>query len=268
MSATGTVPHESKYPCSIKLLSSDRWVKAAQTAAEINPANAVAHQMLVQALPSDVIPPEHLAILSQKYWGSGGVRLTVGFLDNPPADLRARLLSHMNAWNDVAHANVQFAETTTDPQVRIARTAGSGYWSYLGTDILSIDQSQPTMNLDSFTMETPDSEFHRVVRHETGHTLGFPHEHMRQDIIAQIDQEKAIQYFMATQGWSRDKVIAQVLTPLDQSALIATAQADPHSIMCYFLPASIMKTGAAIPGGNDIDPLDAQFAAKLYPQPH
>jgi hypothetical protein len=268
MNSTNPVPHETRHPCSIKLLPQDKWIEAARKAAEINPANAVAHHMMLQALPSDVIPPQHLAILSQKYWGSGGVRLTVGFLDNPPADLRTRLLSHMNAWNDVAHANVQFVETATDPQVRIVRTAGSGYWSYLGTDILLIDQGQPTMNLDSFTMEMPDSEFHRVVRHETGHTLGFPHEHLRQEIVAQIDQEKAIQYFMTTQGWSRDQVIAQVLTPLDQSALIATAQADPHSIMCYFLPASIMKAGVDIPGGDDIDPLDTQFAAKLYPQPH
>jgi hypothetical protein len=30
---------------------------------------------------------------------------------------------------------------------------------------------------------TPDAEFYRVVRHETGHTLGFPHEHMRKEII-------------------------------------------------------------------------------------
>jgi hypothetical protein len=268
MNSTSPVPQETRYPCSIKLLPQGRWIEAARKAAGINPANAVAHQMMLQALPpSDVIPPEHLAILTAKYWGSGGVRLTVGFLDNPPADLRARLLSHMNAWNDVAHANVQFVETATDPQVRIARTAGDGYWSYIGTDILSIDQGQPTMNLDSFTMEMPESEFHRVVRHETGHTLGFPHEHTRQEIVAQIDQEKAIQYFMSTQGWSRDQVIAQVLTPLDQSALIATAQADPHSIMCYFLPASIMIAGAEIPGGSDIDQLDAQFAAQLYPQP-
>ena len=40
------------------------------------------------------------------------------------------------------------------------------------------------MNLEAFTMQTPDSEFHRVVRHEAGHTLGFPHEHMRKAIVA------------------------------------------------------------------------------------
>jgi hypothetical protein len=220
--------------------------------------------MLQQAVPDAVIPPEHLALLTAKYWGSKGVRLTVGFLDNPPADLRARILSHMNAWN--SFANVQFVETASNPQVRIARTAGGGYWSYLGTDILSISAGQPTMNLDSFTMNTADSEFHRVVRHETGHTLGFPHEHTRSQIVSRIDQDKAIAYFMSTQGWSKNQVIAQVLTPLDNSALIATAIADINSIMCYWLPASIMKDNVAVPGGTDIDPMDGQFAAQVYPK--
>ncbi|MCC5662042.1 hypothetical protein LC608_35055 [Nostoc sp. XA010] len=53
----------------------------------------------------------------------------------------------MNAWS--ATANVPFVETNTDPQVRIARTQGKEYWSYLGTDILSISADQLTMNLDS-----------------------------------------------------------------------------------------------------------------------
>lgn len=267
MSSVSSVTRTTTLPCSIKLLPREKWIAAAQKAAAINPANAIARHMLLQALPPDVIAPEHLAILSQKYWGSAGVRLTVGFLDDAPADLRARILSHMNAWSDVANANVQFVETASDPQVRIARTAGDGYWSYLGTDILSIEAGEPTMNFDLFTMNTLELEFHRVVRHETGHTLGFPHEHMRREIIDQIDQDKAIEYFMATQGWTRDQVIAQVLTPLDQSALVATANADPNSVMCYFLPASIMQSNADIPGGTDIDSLDAQFAASLYPKP-
>ena len=106
----------------------------------------------------------------------------------------------MNAWG--AFCNVQFTETATNPQVRIARTGGDGYWSYLGTDVLHIAAGQPTMNLDSFTMNTADSEFHRVIRHETGHTLGFPHEHLRKEIVNRIDRAKALQYFESTQGWS------------------------------------------------------------------
>jgi hypothetical protein len=53
-----------------------------------------------------------------------------------------------------------------------------GYWSYLGTDIRLIPWNRPTMNLQGFTMNTSESEYKRVVRHETGHTLGFPHEHI------------------------------------------------------------------------------------------
>ena len=123
------------------------------------------------------------------------------------------------------------------------------------------------MNLDSFTMNTPDSEFHRVIRHETGHTLGFPHEHRRKAIVNRIDREKAIKEFMRTQGWSRQEVIEQVLTPFETSALKATAVTDENSIMCYDLPASIMKDGVAVPGGKDINNLDAAFTAKLYPGP-
>jgi Hemopexin/Astacin (Peptidase family M12A) len=250
--------------CTIKSLPQDQWISAAKQAIEANPVNAPAVQALRATTLSDVLTPQHIAVLTAKYWGSKGVKLTVGFMDNPAADLRARILFHMNSWGQ--WSNVQFLETTVDPQVRIARNAGDGYWSYLGTDVLSIKAEQPTMNLDSFTMNTPDSEFFRVVRHETGHTLGFPHEHMRAEIVNRIDPAKAIVYFGQTQGWSPQMVTAQVLTPLDQSVLLATPQADTHSIMCYWLPASIMKDGVAVVGGTDIDAQDAQFAAQIYPR--
>src|SRR5436190_2022576 len=81
-----------------------------------------------------------------------------------------------------------------------------GYWSNLGTDILLITRGRPTMNLEAFTMTTPDAEFFRVVRHEGGHTLGFPHEHIRKAIIDRLDREKVIADFMTTQGWTRQEV--------------------------------------------------------------
>jgi hypothetical protein len=250
--------------CTIKSLPASLLVAAAQKAIEINPANAPSHGLLMLAKEVP-LPPEHLAVLTTKYWGAAGKQLTVSFLDNPPADLRAKILSHMNAWGQ--YANVQFLETTNGGQVRISRNAGSGYWSYLGTDILHIAPGQATMNLDSFSMSTPDSEFYRVVRHETGHTLGFPHEHTRSEIVARIDRDRAITYFTQTQGWTAEQVVAQVLTPLDNSALIATAHADPQSIMCYWLPAAVMKDHIAVSGGTDIDAQDAGFAATIYPKP-
>ncbi|MCF0069598.1 M12 family metallopeptidase [Dyadobacter sp. CY261] len=250
--------------CSIKLLPEDQWVSAAETAVSRNPLNAPAISQYRQASPGDELTQDRLAVLTTKYWGLGGVNLKVGFTDNPEPALRAKILSHMNAWG--LFANVRFTESSNNPEVRISRGPG-GYWSYLGTDVLLIPADRPTMNLEGFSMSTPDSEFFRVVRHETGHTLGFPHEHMRQDIIDQLDRERTIAYFMRTQGWSRQTVIDQVLTPLNNSALNATAEADPNSIMCYFLPASITRTGTAIPGGPDINANDGNFAGIIYPRP-
>jgi hypothetical protein len=247
--------------CTIRTLSEDRWIPAAHSAIAANPANAPAAEMMAR-VGLEVLKPLHLAILTSKYWGIDGVTMTVDFMEETPSDLQNRILSHMNAWKE--YGNVSFTLTDTDPQVRITRE-GDGYWSYLGTDVGEIPADEPTMSLQAFTMETPDSEFYRVVRHETGHTLGFPHEHMRKEIVDKIDRQKAIDYFMATQGWSEQMVIDQVLTPIEASALIASVEADEESIMCYGLPADIMVDGQPVPGGSDIDEIDEQFIAQHYP---
>lgn len=261
-----TAKKKNDFICALKALPERLWIPAARRAIEINPANHPARHLLNLGL-STVIPPQFLALLTEKRWSADGVNLTVGFLDNPSTELKAKILSHMNAWG--TYANVQFVETATDPQVRIARADSppdlAGFWSFLGTDINHIDADKPTMNLDSFTINTPDAKFFRVVRHETGHTLGFPHEHLRDEIIERIDRDKAIEYFRENVGWTEAMVISNVLTPMDNSALIATAHADENSIMCYELPGSIMKDNVAIVGGADIDDQDAIFAASVYP---
>jgi hypothetical protein len=241
-------------------------VAAAQVARTINPVNHPPIERLTRVMRSFTPSPLRIAVLTTKYWGNKGVRLTVAFLDSPPATLRSRILQHMNAW--ARTANVKFVQSSTDPHVRIARMGGmdGGYWSYLGTDILSIPADQPTMNLEAFTMSTPESEFRRVVRHETGHTLGFPHEHMRRQLVKLIDPKKAIALFGQTQGWSPEEVRQQVLTPLEESSLLGTTRADQESIMCYQLPGSITRNGRPIIGGVDIDPSDFKFAGQIYPK--
>ena len=123
----------------------------------------------------------------------------------------------------------------------------------------------PTMNLEAFTMNTSDREFRRVVRHEAGHTLGFPHEHMRRALVAKIDKNKAYDYFRRTQGWDKQTVDQQVLTPLSETSIMGTPE-DQDSIMCYQLPGDITRDGKPIRGGLDINPTDASYAAKIYPK--
>lgn len=249
--------------CTPKSLPRELWVPAAQKAVEINPLNHAPLERLAMVMPGFKPTPEHLAVVITKFWQTRKVSLTVSFVDDAPADLRKRILQHMNAWNKTA--NVKFVQTKQAGQVRIAREK-TGYWSYIGTDILSIAADQQTMNFQDFTMQMPESEFHRVVRHETGHTMGFPHEHMRRELVNEIDPQKAITFFGQTQGWSPDQVKVQVLTPIEESSIRGTPHADPNSIMCYQIPGSITKNGKPIIGGLDIDASDFNFAAQIYPK--
>jgi len=254
--------------CLPRLLPRKKWEQAAKTATEINPVNHPPIERLVRAMPGFKPNASHIAVLTTKYWHTGGVKMGVKFLDNPPMALRKRILEHMNAWAKTA--NVEFKLSSTNAKVRIARIDSgemSGYWSYLGTDILQIAAGEPTMNLEAFTMQTPEKEFHRVVRHETGHTMGFPHEHMRRELVNLIDEAKAIKYFGDTQGWSEEEVRQQVLTPIEESSLLGTPHADPRSIMCYQIPGNLTKSGEPIIGGLDIDKTDYTFAGKIYPKP-
>lgn len=261
--AASAVPQGEAPSCSIKTLPDRLFVPAAQTAIKVNPVNAPAlavSSMLAANVPFE---PMAIAVMTSKYWGPTPRQLTVNFLESTPADLRARILSHMNAWARVSC--VTFVETQGAADVRISRGPG-GYWSYLGTDILHIPKDRPTMNLEAFTMNTPESEYLRVVRHETGHTLGFPHEHMRQELVARIDPQKAYDFFYRQYGWNKTAVDQQVLTALDQQSIFATPP-DQTSIMCYQLPGTITKDGQPIQGGLDINGTDYAFAAQIYPKP-
>ena len=254
--------HREPPTCTPKSLPDEMRVTAAIHAIKINPQNAPAQAMMLVNQPT----PFELAVITNKYWHNGGVSLTVGFLDNPPVEVCTKILAHMNAWSKTA--NVRFTQTNdlSQAQVRISRSE-PGYWSYIGTDILQIAQDQPTMNLQGWSAQTPDSEYLRVVRHETGHTIGCPHEHMRQDLVNLIDPDKAIAYYGATQGWTPAQVTAQVLTPYNPNDLIGTAHSDENSIMCYQIPGNVTKNGQPILGGLDIDATDYQFIASIYPKP-
>jgi hypothetical protein len=237
-------------------------LKAAQTAIEINPVNAPVMGPLAAVGADLVSDPLRAAVVTSKYWGATPRRLSVSFMEPTPSDLRRKIVSHLNAWTRTGC--IEFVETQGTGEVRISR-GGGGYWSYLGTDVRLIPLNEPTMSLEGFTMNTSDSEFRRVVRHEAGHTLGMPHEHMRRELIARIDREKAYEYFRRTQGWDRPTVDQQVLTSLDDRTIVGTAP-DQTSIMCYQLPGSITSDGKPIVGGIDINPTDSDFIGRIYPR--
>jgi hypothetical protein len=254
--------------CRTKPLAEQQLQLAAQRSIEINPANATDSRTVERTPVGRRGGPRRLALLVGNRWPAAGMTLTVYFLDTPSKELRKKILLHMNAWNE--SCSITFVETGRDAMVRVARfdqpADMAGYWSYVGTQILGIGAGEPTLNLEGFTMRTPETEFRRVVRHEAGHTLGFEHEHMRSELVKRIDRRKAIAYFDQTQGWTVQETIDQVLTPLAARSIMGTTESDPVSIMCYEIPGAITKDGKPIRGGVDINPNDFQFAAKVYPK--
>lgn len=262
--------------CSIKELPEELVMDAARTAIAHNPVNAPAVELMAntialtfdgdkaRAIMEELSDPWRLAVMTAKYWGAKGVDLSVAFLDGGSTELQNRILSHLNAWGEYGNVRFRLAAPGS-AQVRISRGSG-GYWSYLGTDILHIPKNQPTMNLEGFSMQTSEQEYQRVVRHEAGHTLGYPHEHARKELVDRLDRAKTIAYFKRTQGWSEGTVMQQVLTPLSESSIRGTPNADQDSLMTYQLPGAITKDGQPIRGGSNITKADADFTALLYPK--
>jgi hypothetical protein len=216
-----------------------------------------------------------IAVLKGKTWplrpGITRGFIGVSFFGNPSKELTDRILSHLNAWHE--YCIIRFLLVSDNADIRIAFNSASGdgtvkggYWSYHGTDAKLIPLDQPTMNLEAWSLNISDSECRRVIRHEAGHALGFPHEHLRAEIVDRIDRAKALDYYLTTEGWDEAKTVANVLTPLNPDDIVAT-DLDTLSIMCYHLPASIMKDGVAVTGGLDINATDASLARLVYGGP-
>lgn len=253
--------------CTPVSLPQDQIVKAAKRAIEYNPSNRPPTEQIAAfsqfALAGAEPEPAHLAVLATKYWGTKGVKLGVSFMEQTSSAFRDLVLEHMNGWSEFA--NVSFAWSQSSGEVRIS-TGPGGYYSYLGTDILSIPRNRQTMNLQGFTTSTPLSEYKRVVYHETGHTLGFPHEHARRALVERLDPAKVITEFKRTQGWSEQMIRQQILTPIEESSLLSFGTvAEDVSIMAYQFPGRLTKDGRPISGGMDFSDLDKKVAGQLYP---
>ncbi len=97
--------------CTPKALPMRLLVEAAKTAVRINPVNAPMLQAFAGVNADfQVMEPMRIAVLTVKYWGPTPRRLTVSFMERTPANLRARIISHMNAWTRTGC--ISFVETS------------------------------------------------------------------------------------------------------------------------------------------------------------
>lgn len=255
--------------CTIQTLPRELIIPAARTAVEEDPRNEPAIAQFATVADNDdvdrILTPLHIAAMTTKYFGPKTLVLPVFFMDNPDEAIRKTILQHANIWSDHG-CGISYVETRKqgDSRVRIGR-GPLGHFSYLGTDIYHIDVNTITMNLQGFTSRTDPRELMRVIPHEFGHTQGCPHEHAQAEIIAKLKREAVIQHYMRTQGWSRQQVIAQIFTPLEQASIMGTPP-DVTSIMCYRFEAFLTVDNVPIYGGLEPNESDYAFMAKIYPK--
>jgi hypothetical protein len=125
---------------------------------------------------------------------------------------------------------------------------------------------EPAGTADVYDMTVPGAECfvaNGVVVHNS---LGFPHDQLRRKIVDRIDPAKAVAWFRRMYGWGAADTRANVLTPIEERALIP-GPADETSIMTYQLPGAVMKDGRPVPGGPRVNAADHAFNARIYPKP-
>lgn len=190
-------------------------------------------------------------------------KLTVCF-DGGPTSLRPKIAAAMREWAALSEGNITFVldegtppkfkecDHTTRYQIRIGFVKGGGHWSQIGT-LSETGFPDNSMNLDFDKDPLPDDNTVKgITLHETGHALGFHHEH----------QSPA----SPCTGWNWDLILQSYNWPGNTKAereaamrfnlqrlsddVLATGQHtytfsayDQASIMHYSFPASMFLPG-------------------------
>lgn len=191
-----------------------------------------------------------------KLWGIGQ-DIRVGFHGGTTAK-KKYVTDGVTAWGNIVNLNFTYPQSGPYDLI-ISFVAGSGSWSYVGTDCKSkAQQNQVTTNIGWDGLD--------VVLHELGHALGMAHEQSSPNSTICWNKEKVYADLGGPPNyWSRSTVDYNVFRKLTQAEAEATTF-DPSSIMQYSVPGTWTCDGKGIPGGKTISALDAAFMASKYPK--
>ncbi|KAK1226437.1 hypothetical protein PQX77_010601 [Marasmius sp. AFHP31] len=250
-----------------------------------NDSDILGGTLRADVLFSPASPMERLALRLDTKWRGNGVRLCVAFIDKPaPArDVQRRILHLMNYWSHFCNARFTLIDynpsynqiAAAEVRISFSGQPTPGIWSIgTGTDLISpvTDKLGPTMMLTGLDTHSLSKYATSMVLHETGHILGFRHEHCRKEFIEQIDNGKMYWHFKEEHpSWTEIDIKHNLLTALGSngSTYSLSKEPDPHSIMCYEVQKSIMKNEKdPIPGlQDDLSSIDQEHAADSYPIP-
>jgi hypothetical protein len=244
--------------CIERVLEGDQIREAARRAVEELEDNTPILPMGPDGTPE----PLEIAIETEKMWRLGRV-LKVRFLDGEAA-VQAKVEQIAHLWSQ--YANIKFAfGDDPDAEIRISFRA-RGSWSFVGTEALGItDKTQPTMNLGWLRSNSPDEEYHRVVLHEFGHTLGLIHEHNNPAGGIPWDKPAVYRYYQGPpNNWDKDKVDQNLFKKYEVSQTQFT-DFDPKSIMIYAFPNELTIGDFVIDWNTKLSEIDKTFIRQRYP---
>jgi hypothetical protein len=170
-------------------------------------------------------------------------------------------------WKDLG-IGLEFHEVAdpNEAEIRIGFKQGDGAWSYIGTYILNIGQSQRTMNF-GWDLTRP-GEIDTAL-HEIGHTMGLPHEHQNPN-AGIVWNEEAVYTALAgpPNFWSRDKTFQNIISKIDPDT-VQGSNWDPDSIMHYPFEAGLIQEPAQYRNGltpaGSLSARDIQWIKTFYP---
>lgn len=253
---------DSIQACIDRELTPDMLVYAAHLAVRENQNNAPLELTPREMMPGVMLNDIQVAALTGKLWRPGRT-LRVRFLDG---DSRAqeRCIPYAKLWEKYANLKFDFGK---DPNAEIRVSFKyRGSWSYVGTDALAVEKSEPTMNFGWLGLDTPLDEYARVVTHEFGHALGLIHEHQNPTARIPWNKPAVYAYYQGSPNfWTREQVDINLFTRYS-AEITRFSEFDPASIMLYPIPAQFLTNPAMAVGWNKVpSETDKRYAGILYP---
>ena len=215
---------------------------------------------------ANIVDKVHLALVRAKFHKVGDT-LTVRFLNGTQAQ-KDRVKEYAKQWEQHANLILSFVDSgNADIRIGFQWKGDRGSWSYIGTDIFNIPQTEPTMNFGWLDINGRDvDEYSRTVLHEFGHALGCIHEHQNPSANIPWDKPAVYKYFAGPpNNWSKEDVDNNLFATYDASRT-QFSQFDKESIMLYAIDNALTIGDYEVKGNKILSAMDKQFIGVVYPK--